>query len=1173
MRFLSTLTLLLVHALVACADEGLVHRWQFDGDHMQGKTVKALAGSLDGAVIGPVRFAADKPAAILLDGDSKNRHRIELTTDLAQVGLPGQRLSVEAWVRIDKPLPSGGIVGVFVDGKDRKGWVLGFNQSQFSFGLASKDAKKLVHVKSRTTYLPGYWYHVVGTYDGREQRIYVDGKLQGQSRENSGDILYPEKGDYLIGASRTNGEILSTTGQLEQISVFGISLSAEEVKARFNARKSRFPDMDVLEPDVADWPTHLRDNRRTGIAPDNLKFPLKLLWVYKARHAPQPSWPEEAKNDYWHKKYNLDDRVIFDCAFDVVSVGDRVYFGSSADGKVYCLDAKTGREHWTFFTEAPVRLAPTVAGDRVFVGSDDGFVYCLSARDGALQWKQPIGPSPRRIPGNGRIISAWPIRTDVLMDGTNGHVTAGVFPSQGVYQAVLEPSNGQIREKQTLSVTAQGYLARLGGKLLVATGRNPAGAFSARLKAAGKEVGKEVSDLPADFPFAFIGAGDVRLGGGNGKLAAFHLEDGKKVWSTSVEGKVYSLAVSRGRLFASTDKGYIYCFTADADSATVIEPPAPMAIAYADAMTKERYASTADWIIRQAGGTKGYCLVLGSADGRLVHEIARRSNLQVIGREPDADRAAASRRALDAAGLSHRVSIHTGSLDALPYTDCLFNVVVSDSLAATGKVTGSHDEALRVLRPHGGVAVFGMTERDIVRRPALEGEGEWTHMYADAGNTSCSGDRRVAGEFLLQWFGQPGPRPMIDRHHRTVAPLYKTARLFIPGEDRVIAVDAYNGTILWDLEIPNSRRVVVFRDCSYLALTDEHLYAAVADRCLALNPQTGRQEQVFPVPPGPKGEKREWGYVAATRELLIASAVKPGSSRRSQSFQIDSTETYYDFVPVVCSELLFGLNRKDGEKRWAYEPKSGLIINPTIALGAGAVYFIESTNAQTLKKPTSRANLKELLGSGSSLVALDATTGKLLWSKPGPFEAMQHNVFLAYAEGKLVVVGTRNSGTDKKTATVFYDVHVFDAQSGARNWFKTQDTTFKIGGDHGEQEQHPVVVGNKLYCEPYAYNLHTGEPLDWKWPWVGKKRSGCGTLSASASTFFFRNDTCVQFDLASNKLKTVTTETRPGCWINLIPAGGLLLAPEASSGCTCNFSVQTSLALISVSLKEKQGNK
>ena len=53
---------------------------------------------------------------------------------------------------------------------------------------------------------------------------------------------------------------------------------------------------------------------------------------------------------------------------------DCVYFGSSADDKVYCLDARDGQVRWTFFTEGPVRLAPTVVGERVYAGSDDGAV-------------------------------------------------------------------------------------------------------------------------------------------------------------------------------------------------------------------------------------------------------------------------------------------------------------------------------------------------------------------------------------------------------------------------------------------------------------------------------------------------------------------------------------------------------------------------------------------------------------------------------------------------------------------------------------------------------------------------------------------------------------------------------------------------------------------------------
>jgi hypothetical protein len=36
--------------------------------------------------------------------------------------------------------------------------------------------------------------------------------------------------------------------------------------------------------------------------------------------------------------------------------------------------------------------------------------------------------------------------------------------------------------------------------------------------------------------------------------------------------------------------------------------------------------------------------------------------------------------------------------------------------------------------------------------------------------------------------------------------------------------------------------------------------------------------------------------------------------------------------------------------------------------------------------------------------------------------------------------------------------------------------------------------------------------------------------------------------------------TRPGCFINVIPAGGLIMIPEASSGCVCGYPMQTSMA-------------
>ena len=41
----------------------------------------------------------------------------------------------------------------------------------------------------------------------------------------------------------------------------------------------------------------------------------------------------------------------------------------------------------------------------------------------------------------------------------------------------------------------------------------------------------------------------------------------------------------------------------------------------------------------------------------------------------------------------------------------------------------------------------------------------------------------------------------------------------------------------------------------------------------------------------------------------------------------------------------------------------------------------------------------------------------------------------------------------------------------------------------------------------------------------------------------------------------LTRVSRVGRWMNIVPAGGLVLIPESSSGCTCDYSMQASMAL------------
>ena len=101
------------------------------------------------------------------------------------------------------------------------------------------------------------------------------------------------------------------------------------------------------------------------------------------------------------------------------------------------------RSRWTFFTEGPVRLAPTVAAGRVYAGSDDGLVYCLDAKDGRLVWSARAGAGATRILGAGRLMSLWPVRTSVLVDGGVAYCGSGIFPARETSVAAFDAATGK----------------------------------------------------------------------------------------------------------------------------------------------------------------------------------------------------------------------------------------------------------------------------------------------------------------------------------------------------------------------------------------------------------------------------------------------------------------------------------------------------------------------------------------------------------------------------------------------------------------------------------------------------------------------------------------------------------------------------------------------------------
>ena len=219
----------------------------------------------------------------------------------------------------------------------------------------------------------------------------------------------------------------------------------------------------------------------------------------------------------------------------------------------------------------------------------------------------------------------------------------------------------------------------------------------------------------------------------------------------------------------------------------------------------------------------------------------------------------------------------------------------------------------------------------------------------------------------------------IDRNPRMPAPLAVNGRLFHQGLNRIIALDSYNGAVLWSLEIPALRRVNMPRDAGNWCADPDRLFVAVKDRCWVIAAGTGELLRTFPLADPGLRASHEWGYVARAGDLLYGSSVKQGAVYTN----FWGKESWYDATSgqgteKVCSDDLFALASESGELKWRY--RGGVVINSTIGIAGGKVLFVECRHPEVAALATSRIGSPKLW-ENQYLVALDARTGDKLWDQ------------------------------------------------------------------------------------------------------------------------------------------------------------------------------------------------
>lgn len=225
-----------------------------------------------------------------------------------------------------------------------------------------------------------------------------------------------------------------------------------------------------------DWPTYRHDNRGSGVTTEALVFPLEKAWEYQSSQVPRPAWPGPAKWDAYANLSNLKSMRNFDPVFHLSAVKDRIFFGSSADDAVHCLDATTGIEQWIFFCNGPVRLPPTCARDQLYFGSDDGCIYCIHAANGERIWDHCAVPGAAKIPVNGKLISLYPCRTGVILQDAKVYFALSLLPWEKTYVCAVDARSGAsdgsgLYRKEYEHMTAQGPMLASATKLYVSQGR------------------------------------------------------------------------------------------------------------------------------------------------------------------------------------------------------------------------------------------------------------------------------------------------------------------------------------------------------------------------------------------------------------------------------------------------------------------------------------------------------------------------------------------------------------------------------------------------------------------------------------------------------------------------------------------------------------------------------
>ncbi len=536
-------------------------------------------------------------------------------------------------------------------------------------------------------------------------------------------------------------------------------------------------------------------------------------------------------------------------------------------------------------------------------------------------------------------------------------------------------------------------------------------------------------------------------------------------------------------------------------------------------------------VLADAGVQGGLIVHVGCGDGKLTAALRAHDGYVVHGLDADPANIERARRTIRSLGLYGNVSVEPWASDRLPHTDNLVNMVVSEDL---GRI--SMDEVMRVLCP-GGVAVIeekGTWKKTVKPRP--DDIDEWTHFLYDASGNAVAKDRKVGPPRHVQWLAAPKR----SRDHDCLASLSAmtssggrvfqicdegpTSLIHHPPQWRLVARDAFNGTLLWKRRIESWLTHLYFFWSGHVQLPrrlvsiGDRVYATLGMEApiTALDAATGRTLLTF------KGsEKTE--EIICHDDVLLAVIGDPNLLNR----EADNTWNYWpqraDEQPAGAKSIV-AYRASTGDVLWEKSASNLAYLVPLSLAAAGRKAFFLDREC---------------------LECVDLRTGKDLWQVPCPIEGRLRRNYVPtlVVHGDVVVVLTA-----KRLAA-------FSAVDGKQLWDKE-------GGNRGYSSPGDLfVIGSLVWTLPatgagefWGIDLNSGsmeKSFVKEQVWPGGHHHRCYRNKAT-ERYLVTGRRGVEFISVEGGRHVHNWWIRGECQYGVMPCNGLTYVPP--DPCTCfNF--------------------